>query len=238
MRPSPNVPLLEVPRLPDPAELPNPASIRHRFASLQAKAAAAEDQLRRQEKQLDDARAYLELAPKVEAALQSLGRQMFLDLIETLEQQLTLALQEVLEQPLKLKALVEYKRGGVTVEFHIERDGHREDIMKGQGGSVVNVLSVGLRLFALSQLDPAEHRPFLLLDEPDGWLRPDLVPRLVKIIHEAGSALGFQIILISHHEVEAFIRYADKVYAFIPQPDGSVKVVWQQHQPAAEDMDL
>jgi hypothetical protein len=69
-------------------------------------------------------------------------------------------------------------------------NGRPEDIMKGQGGSVVNVLSVGLRMFALTTLDSASHRRFLVLDEQDCWLRPDLVPRLVRIVHEAGKALG------------------------------------------------
>jgi predicted ATPase len=92
--------------------------------------------------------------------------------------------------------------------------------MKGQGGSVANVLSVGLRMFALTTLDPAVHRRFLVLDEQDCWLRPDLVPRLVKIVHEAGRALGFQVLMISHHDISAFEQYADKIYQFIPTVNG------------------
>lgn len=75
-------------------------------------------------------------------------------------------------------------------------------------------------MYALRTLDSAVHRRFLMLDEPDCWLHPDLVPRLVKIIHHAGRALGFQVVLISHHDVTKFEQYADKIYEFIPTVDG------------------
>src|SRR5439155_596626 len=134
-----------------------------------------------------------------------------------IEQQLTVALQEVLDQPdLVLKVEREFKRGGATMSFHIERGGNAEDIMRGQGGSVANVLSVGLRLFALTTLDRAKHRRFLVLDEQDCWLRPDLVPALVKIVRDAGKALGFQVIMISHHDAAIFERYEDRIYRFTP----------------------
>ena len=42
------------------------------------------------------------------------------------------------------------------VEGDQHQDGQAEDILTGQGGSVCNILSVGLRLIALSQLDPDE----------------------------------------------------------------------------------
>lgn len=216
-------------------ELRSPADARQRLTLIKRDREHIATSLRLQEKDLAEVRGYLELAPKVEAALQTLSQQVFAQLVGTLEDTLTIALQEVLEQPIRLRALPDYKRGGATVEFFIERDGQREDIMRGQGGSVANILSVGLRMFALARLDDVEHRPFLVLDEPDGWLRPELVPRLVKIIHDAGTKLGFQVLLISHHEVDTFREYADKIYEFQPQPDGSVKVVDVDHRPQVQD---
>src|SRR5262245_7708116 len=170
--------------------------------------------------ELQTVTAYLDISDAVDQALDKLSEQLFGRIVKILEEKLTLALQEVLEQPIVLKVNREYKRGGATMSFHIERNGQPEDIMKGQGGSVVNILSVGLRMFALTTLDPAVHRRFLVLDEQDCWLRPDLVPRLVKIVHKAGRALGFQVLLISHHDISAFEQYADKIYKFIPTVDG------------------
>lgn len=76
---------------------------------------------------------------------------------------------------------------------------------------MANIVSVCLRIFALTTLDASTHRRFLILDEQDCWLRADLVPKLVKIIHDAGKALGFQILMISHHERHLFEQYADKI---------------------------
>jgi ABC-type glutathione transport system ATPase component len=165
---------------------------------------------------------YLQVADAVTAALETLGEQLFGDIIRTIETQLSRALQEVLEQPLALKVERKLSHGSAALEFHVERNGEREDIMRGMGGSVANVLSVGLRLLALHTLDPAQHRRFLVLDEPDCWLAPALVPRLVRMIHEAGRKLGFQVLLISHHDVTPFERYADRAYQCVPEQGATV----------------
>jgi hypothetical protein len=186
-------------------------------------------------KEFAELNAYLDVAPKVTLALEQLSEQLFQQLLGTVQEKLTIALQEILEQPIQFKAAADFKRGAATVEFCIERDGHEEDILRGQGGSVANILSVGLRMFALATLDPARHRPFLVLDEQDCWLRPDLVPRLVKIIHDAARALDFQVLLISHHDVALFERYADRIYQFVPDGQGSVAVRLLADRPAECD---
>jgi hypothetical protein len=141
-----------------------------------------------------------------------------------LEEKLTAMLQEVLAQPIQLKASTEFRYGSMNVDFWIERDGNKIDIMDGTGGSVANVLSVGLRLYALATLDPATHGPFLVLDEQDCWLRPDFVPRLVKIVHAAGQALGFQVLMISHHDPAIFSEYSQRIYNLEPRSDGTVNI--------------
>lgn len=203
-----------------PVLLKSPQEAQRRLAILQDR----QERLRKEKvrvagehKRLSD---YLAIAEAVDEALDKLSEDMFGQIVRVLEEKLTLALQEVLEQPIVLKAERSYKRGSATISFHVEREGHREDIMRGQGGSVANILSVGLRMFALATLDESKHRRFLVLDEQDCWLRPDLVPRLVKIVHEAGRALGFQVLMISHHDLSAFESYADKVYRFQPDPTG------------------
>jgi ABC-type branched-subunit amino acid transport system ATPase component len=175
---------------------------------------------------------YLSVADRVTTALEQLSQQLFRELLGVIEEKLTLALQEVLEQPISLKAKAEWKRNAASVNFWIERDGQAEDILRGQGGSVANILSVGLRMFALVTLDERAHRPFLVLDEQDCWLRPDLVPRLVRIVRDAGTALGFQVLMISHHDVEAFRAFADRIYLLAPSPEGVVATI--VHDDASE----
>lgn len=203
--------------------LPSPTALRKRTDAQVHDLRRSRKDLQRRRQELAAVQAYLAVAPKVEEALKQLSQQLFDELVGVLQDKLTIALQEVLEQPIRLKAQPDFKRGSASVEFYIERDGAHEDILRGQGGSVANILSVGLRMFALTTLDTAQHRRFLVLDEQDCWLRPDLVPRLVKIIHDAGRALGFQVLLISHHDSDLFERYADRIYRFCPGPDG-VKV--------------
>jgi hypothetical protein len=197
-----------------------PERVKAKLDQLQGKRQLLAKMRATTDSQLQQATAYLSISDAVDQALDKLSEQLFGRIVQILEEKLTLALQEVLEQPIVLKVDREYRRRGATISFHVERNGQAEDIMRGQGGSVVNVLSVGLRMFALTTLDPTVHRRFLVLDEQDCWLRPDLVPRLVKIVHEAGRALGFQVLMISHHDISAFEQYADKIYQFIPTPDG------------------
>ena len=202
------------------AGLSPPTQVQAKFSQLEGKRDLVQTNRTAKASELENVTAYLSIADAVDRALDKLSEQLFGRIANILEDKLTLALQEVLEQPIVLKVNRDNKRGVATMSFHVERNGRHEDIMKGQGGSVVNILSVGLRMFALTTLDPAVHRRFLVLDEQDCWLRPDLVPRLVKIVHDAGRALGFQVLLISHHDVSAFENYADKIYQFIPTSNG------------------
>ena len=197
-----------------------PTALRRRVDQICGRREGLVNERARTARQLEEVGRYLELAPKVEDALEALGHELFGKLADIIERQLTYALQEVLGQPIRLKVRREFKRGVATMGFHIERGGEAEDILRGQGGSVANILSVGLRIFALSQLDGRYHRRFLVLDEQDCWLAPDRVPQLVKIVAAAGRTLGFQVLMISHHDAAAFERHADRMYRFIPSADG------------------
>tara|TARA_R110002095_G_scaffold86924_1_gene75673 strand:+ start:2557 stop:3237 length:681 start_codon:yes stop_codon:yes gene_type:complete len=212
-------------------ELRSPKALQRRCWELAAVRKQKSKEVALLTDQMRETEAYVGISEQVTEALETLSGQLFKQQLHLIQEKLTIALQEVLEQPLKLKAVAEWKRNAATVEFQIEREGNTEDIMKGQGGSVANILSVGLRMFALMTLDETEHRRVLVLDEQDCWLRPDLVPRLVKIIHEAGQALGFQIIMISHHDPAMFERYADCIYQFTPSKEGvqvqRIETDWQ-----------
>ncbi|MCI0377463.1 MAG: hypothetical protein L0215_07645 [Gemmataceae bacterium] len=215
-------------------QLPSPQAARNSLMELTINQKTHRRELKAAQDRQEKVREELALAPKVEEALKRLSDRLFADLLDILEEKLSVALREVLEQPIRLCTLRDFKRGAACIDFYVERDGQHEHIMRGQGGSVVNILSVGLRMFALANLPPEQHRRFLLLDEQDCWLQPELVPRLVKLIHDASKALGFQTLLISHHDVSAFERYADRIYAFSPNSDGTVRVE-KRPEPAAAD---
>ena len=206
------------------SEPTSPRDARIRFERLQGKRMELLRQQEAQQIELAETQKFLGIADQVTNALETLSHDLFERELKTIESTLTKALQEVLEQPIEFKASADFRRDAAQVDFSIERNGNSEDIMKGQGGSVANIVSVGLRMFAVTGLPQARHRRFLVLDEQDCWLHPDLVPRLVKIVHEAGTALGFQVLMISHHDVGNFLRYADRVYQLTPDTGKGVGI--------------
>ena len=197
-------------------------SARRRVEQLEWRANERRRQLEMKKNELAGLLEYLELAPEVTDALESLSNHLFARDLEILEEKLSIALSEVLKQPIQFQAELKFKSNYANVEFSVQRDENREDVKRGQGGSVHNVLSVGLRMFALTTLDPSQHRRFLVLDEQDCWLQRELVPHLVKIVHDAGRELGFQVIMISHHDLSLFEEYADKIYRFVPKYESRV----------------
>ncbi|TWT58666.1 hypothetical protein KOR42_20480 [Thalassoglobus neptunius] len=197
--------------------------IRRRVDRLIDRRSETERRSKQVSEQLQDVNRVLELSDDVTAALEALNQQLFDKMLGLVQEKLTIALQEILDQAVCFRARSDFKRGKASVDFYIEREGNEESIMNGQGGSVANILSVGLRMFAMMTLDQKEHRRFLVLDEQDCWLRPDLVPRLVKMVYEAGQALGFQVLMISHHDPESFEQYADKVYRLSLDQHGAIQ---------------
>ncbi len=220
-------PTIDPPTIDPPKSVSSPvklSDLQHRLSGM--KAVRGELQTRQSElaTQLAEIGSYLAIADKVTLALEKLSNDLFQRELGVIETTLTQALQEVLDQPVMFKATASFKRDAASVEFSIERDGNPEDIMRGQGGSVANIVSVGLRMFAITTLDEKRHRKFLVLDEQDCWLHPDLVPKLVRIVHEAGIALGFQVLMISHHDVSSFQRNADRIYRLIPDRGDGVGI--------------
>ncbi|MBC7358620.1 MAG: hypothetical protein H5U10_08815 [Desulfacinum sp.] len=199
--------------------LPSPKPVRDRLAALQWQAKALAEERSRLEERLRQVEAFLQIQPRVSERLEKLSTALFGDILDEVERNLTYALQDILGQDLRVVTSRQVQRGKVQIRFGIERAGHPEDILRGQGGSVCNVLSVGLRFIALSQLDEREHRRFVVLDEQDCWLRPDLVPRLMGIVHTIAHKLGFQVLVISHHSVDLFREHADRIFTLRPSPD-------------------
>ena len=186
---------------------------------------------------LKETERYLDVSGRVTTALEKLNEEIFRKEIQLVEDSLTRALQDVLDQPISLKAEVSWKNNAASVSFEVERDGNPENIMRGQGGSVANILSVGLRIFALRNLGD-DHRRLLVLDEQDCWLRPDRVPELMSLVRQAAEKLGIQMIVISHHDEQLFEIHADRIFEFTPQRGGCVQVEKRELVAADEDHEL
>jgi len=229
-RPLPAPEPATLPDLPDP---PDPRELERRLDGLAGVAEARHNDYRRVAAELAETVEFLELAPKAEALLDSLSQALFGELLDEIEANLTQAIREILGQDRVVRSERENKAGRLHVSLRIENQGQEEDILVGQGGSVCNILSVSLRLIALSQLDPARHRPFLVLDEQDCWLKPELVPRFMKLIRTIAERLGLQVLVISHHPLDLFAAQAETVYGLAPSRDVGVRLTVLK-APAAE----
>lgn len=198
------------------------ADLRERLGRLQGEAASAHKAYVDRFARKLECERFLELAPLAEARLDELTRSLFREVLDEIQENLSHAVGEILGQEREVRAVHDTKRGNLWVRFEIVNQGNTEDIVKGQGGSVCNILSVGLRLVSLSLLDPRRHRPFLVLDEQDCWLRPDLVPRLMGMIRVVCRRLGLQALVISHHSLDLLTGKADRVLELVPDREQGV----------------
>ncbi|MBG0791582.1 MAG: hypothetical protein H0S80_13915 [Desulfovibrionaceae bacterium] len=194
-------------------------AVENRFHRLSALAEGLHGEHARVRERLAGVRDFLVLAPKARDTLEELSTALFGAILDEVEANLTHAVREVLGQDRVITTEREVKNNRLQIHFQIRNQGREEeveDIMAGQGGSVCNILSVGLRLIALSQLPVERHRPFLVLDEQDCWLRPALIPKFMQLINEIARRLGLQLLVISHHPLDLFAGSADRVYELVP----------------------
>lgn len=199
--------------------------LERRYTRLAALGRAKHEEHCRAAQELADIRGFLGLAPLAVTRMEELSSALFFEILDEIESNLTHAIREVLGQDRTVSSIREVKGNRLTVHFQIhgaDDPEQVEDILTGQGGSVANILSVGLRLIALSQLDEHRHRPFLVLDEQDCWLRPALVPVFMKLISRIAERLGLQLLVISHHPLDLFAGAAQRILMLRPGPDGPV----------------
>lgn len=170
---------------------------------------------------------FLVLSPKARGTLEELSKALFGKILDEVELNLTHAIREILGQDRVVTTEREVKNNRLQIDFQIQNQGNDkeiEDIMTGQGGSVCNILSVGLRLIALSQLPEQNHRPFLVLDEQDCWLKPALIPKFMKLINEIAQRLSLQLLVISHHPLDLFAGAADHIFELQPDKESGATV--------------
>src|SRR6185369_7470799 len=117
-----------------------PADARRRVDRLKYERERREARSIEMAKEFAALKEYLDVADNVTAALEQLSEQLFQQLLQVVQEKLSIAVQEILDQPIQFKAAADFKRGAATVEFWIDREGKKEDVLRGQGGSVANVL--------------------------------------------------------------------------------------------------
>lgn len=211
----------------DVGELPDLRSVERRLDRLSALAEGLHGERQRLRSSLASVRDFLVLAPKAKDRLEELSKALFGKILDDVENNLTLGIREILGQDRVVFTEREVKNNRLQIHFQIRNLGKEdevEDILTGQGGSVCNIMSVGLRLIALSQLPEQRHRPFLVLDEQDCWLKPALIPKFMKLINEIAGRLSLQLLVISHHPLDLFAGAADRIFELKPDREHGATV--------------
>ena len=156
---------------------------------------------------LEARQQYLDLQDEVITALNRLDENVQGKTRLLFEELLTELLHEVM--PHKAAEVVKLtpvaNKRSIGIDFNVLVDGALESVLKGKGGSVKNIIAMGLRFLVLAR---SSNRRFLVFDEADAWLRKDYIPAFAKVMAELSKRIGVQVIYISHHAAENFAGLA------------------------------
>jgi len=93
----------------------------------------------------------------------------------------------------KLEFVIRRNKSEATLHFY--KDDKEVDIMSSDGGGVVDVATIALRL-AIWSLSTSVNT--LLLDESGKYISRNLQPRFSDVLSELSHALNLQILLVTH----------------------------------------
>lgn len=85
------------------------------------------------------------------------------------------------------------RRGQVEVDMWLDKDGTKMDPLDSNGGGLVDVMSMALRLCCLTL---SKNSNMLLLDEPFGHLRGAARERLGALLAIVSDKLGIQMLMV------------------------------------------
>ena len=151
------------------------------------------------------AQTRLDVGEQVRDVLAGLQRRVTERAVGAYEQLLSAFLGDVLPGERDVVLDLHAERGAPALDVFVRKGTNAplEDWL-GMGGSVTNLLSTGLRLVALMR---SGRRRFLVLDESDCWLKPDLIPGYAAVVAQTAEELGVQVLMISHHDESLFATY-------------------------------
>ena len=179
-----------------------------KLLSLAINLNAEKDQLyktyTRKRQEVNEAKERIDLEPAIKESLEKFQQRENEKRVGMNQQLLTAILGDVLgsdgeAREVVLDIFTERGLPGLGIYIEKNQQGIKEDAYSGAGGAVANVLALGLRSIALIQ---SKQRKFLVLDEPECWVRPDIVPEFISVVKELSERLGIQILMILHHSDE------------------------------------
>lgn len=140
-----------------------------------------------------------QLAPKIQAHLESIQGKTHAQTVGAYEAILTELVHEVLGPGRDVKLTTGFRNNQPALDIDVLQGEFTEDVLDGNGGALTNVVCAGLRFAVIAR---SGTRRFIVLDEPDCWLKPARVPAFFKALASVCEQAGFQALVVSHHPLD------------------------------------
>jgi DNA repair ATPase RecN len=174
--------------------------------------------LRIRQEQLVELKAVRARARDIVTEVLAATQQEVVDVIEDL---VTLALRAVLDESYSFELELEVARNAASATPYVVINGQRYSPRGELGGTVVDVISLALRMamWALSSPQPAG---VFILDEPGKHISRDKQERFGRLIKQLSDLLDVQFLIVSHDA--GIICHADRSWT-VEQTSGISAVV-------------
>lgn len=165
----------------------------NKVSELKGRKWAAEKELASSKKALEEAEKHLEAANGLKVVVQQVAKETQDKLRLRFEAIVQACLDAVFPNSYIFKMEFISRRGQVEVDMWLDKDGTRMDPLDSNGGGVVDVMSIALRLCCLTL---SANSRVLLLDEPFGHLRGEARERLGELLAIISEKLNVQIFMV------------------------------------------
>lgn len=165
----------------------------NKVSELKGRKWAAEKELASAQKSLAEAASHLEAVNGLKAVVQQVAKETQDKLRLRFEAIVQACLDAVFPNSYVFKMEFISRRGQVEVDMWLDKDGTRMDPLDSNGGGVVDVMSIALRLCCLTL---SANSRVLLLDEPFGHLRGEARERLGELLAIISEKLNVQIFMV------------------------------------------
>lgn len=165
----------------------------NKVSELKGRKWAAEKELASSRKSLEEAENHLEAANGLKSVVQQVAKETQDKLRLRFESIVQACLDAVFPGSYVFKMEFISRRGQVEVDMWLDKDGTRMDPLDSNGGGVVDVMSIAMRLCCLTL---SANSRVLLLDEPFGHLRGEARERLGELLAIISEKLNVQILMV------------------------------------------